>query len=78
MLAWFAPSTAVVPNMMNLSDAEPIQIIAGALHSSGPSLNPGRIDIRQARLRANVVVRELRHHGVVVIRQESAPGEAAR
>lgn len=63
--------------MSDLSDAELIEIVAGALHRSGPSLNPERVDIMQARLRANAVVQELRRQKLVVRPEDSAPAASA-
>jgi len=58
--------------MSCLAEPELIEIIAGVLHRSGPSLNPERIDIMQARLRANAIVQELRRRSLVV-GQRDAP-----
>jgi hypothetical protein len=58
--------------MNDLSDCELIEIVAAALHRSGPSLNPERVDLMQARLRANAVVQELRRQKLVVRRDDSA------
>jgi hypothetical protein len=63
--------------MNDLSDAELIEIVAGALHRSGPSLNPERVDIIQARLRANAVVQELRRRNLIVRRDDSAQASAS-
>ena len=58
--------------MNDLTDIDLIEIVAGVLHRSGPSLNPERVDIMQARLRANAVVQELRRQKLIVRRAESA------
>ena len=63
--------------MNDLSDCELIEIVAGALHRSGPSMNPERVDIMQARLRANVVVQELRHRKLIVRRDDCEQASAA-
>ena len=57
--------------MNDIADADLIEIIAGVLHRSGPSMNPERADIMQARLRANVVVQELRRRRLVVAREDA-------
>ena len=57
--------------MNDIADTDLIEIIAGVLHRSGPSMNPERADIMQARLRANVVVQELRRRRLVVAREEA-------
>ena len=59
--------------MGDLSDSDLIEIVARALHCSGPSLNPERVDMMQARLRANAVVQELRRHNLVVQHDDCAP-----
>jgi hypothetical protein len=59
--------------MSDIGEADLIEIIAGVLHRSGPSMNPERADMMQARLRANAVVQELRRR-LVVGPQERAPG----
>jgi hypothetical protein len=58
--------------MSRLAEPELIELIAGVLHRSGPALNPERIDIMQARLRANAIVQELRRRRLVVGKQEAA------
>ena len=58
--------------MSRLAEPELIEIIAGVLHRSGPSLNPERIDIMQARLRANAIVQELHRRRLIVRQQEAA------
>jgi len=63
--------------MNDLSDADLIEIVAAALHRSGPSLNPERVDVMQARLRANAVVQELRRQKLIVRRDECAPAPAS-
>ena len=63
--------------MNDLSDCELIEIVAGALHRSGPSLNPERVDIMQARLRANVVVQELRRRKLIVRQDDSEQTSAS-
>ena len=60
--------------MTDIAETDLIEIIAGVLHRSGPSMNPERADIMQARLRANAVVQELRRRRLVVGRQELAAG----
>ena len=62
--------------MNSLAEPELIEIIAGVLHRSGPSLNPERIDIMQARLRANAIVQELRLRRLVVRPQDAAARES--
>ena len=60
--------------MSDIGEADLIEIIAGVLHRSGPSMNPERADIMQARLRANAVVQELRRRRLVVAEQGLSPG----
>jgi predicted transposase YdaD len=59
--------------MGDLTDTDLIEIVATALHRSGPSLNPERIDMMHARLRANAVVQELKRHKLSVRRDDCAP-----
>jgi hypothetical protein len=58
--------------MTRLAEPELIEIIADVLHRTGPSLNPERIDIMQARLRANAIVQELHRRRLVVRQQDAA------
>lgn len=63
--------------MNDIAELDLIEIIAAALHSSGPSLNPERIDIMQARLRANAVVQELRRRRLVVGQRDTLESQPA-
>jgi len=54
--------------MNEATDIELIEIIADALHNSGPAMNPERQDMMHARLRANVIVQALRREGLVFVR----------
>jgi len=54
--------------MDEVTDIELIEIIAEALHHSGPSMNPERQDMMYARLRANFIVRMLRSEGLMFTR----------
>jgi hypothetical protein len=45
--------------MPDISEAELVELIAHALHHSGPPGNAERIDLNFAMARASVVVREL-------------------
>jgi hypothetical protein len=59
--------------MNEANDIELIEIIADALHHSGPSMNPERQDMMHARLRANVIVQALRREGLAFARGGLAP-----
>ncbi len=63
--------------MNDIVEIDLIEIIAGVLHRSGPSMNPERADIMQARLRANVVVQELRRRRRVVAHEEALETQPA-
>jgi hypothetical protein len=58
--------------MVEVTDIELIEIIAEALHHSGPSMNPERSDMMHARLRANVIVQTLRQERLAVLRGAAA------
>ncbi len=64
--------------MDDVNDIELTEIIADALHRSGPALNPERVDMMHARLRANFIVRTLRAEGVACVRHDAAPATAER
>ena len=50
--------------MEALSDALGTELVALVLHRSGPEMNPEREEMEFARMRAEVVVRELKRLGV--------------
>ena len=64
--------------MDEMTDLELIEIIADALHHSGPALNPERADVMHARLRANFIVRTLRGEGLTFVRRGAGPAPAER
>jgi hypothetical protein len=53
-----------------VSEDELSEIIACALHYNGPVLNRERVDFAFAKVRADIIVREFKHRGLVVCREE--------
>jgi len=64
--------------MIEMTDTELIEIIAEALHHSGPAMNPERSDMMHARLRANVIVQALRRERLAVMRATAPAAERPR
>ena len=56
--------------MDQVSEDELSEIIAGALHYNGPVLNRERVDLAFAKIRAGIIVREFKHRGLFVCREE--------
>ena len=56
--------------MAQVSEDELSEIIAGALHFNGPVLNRERLDLAFAKIRAGIIVREFKHRGLFVCREE--------
>ena len=56
--------------MARVGDVDLVELIAYALHRSGPSGNAERVDLEFARIRAGIVVRALHSAGMLVIREE--------
>jgi hypothetical protein len=64
--------------MSDIGESDLIEIIADVLHRSGPSMNPERNDMMQARLRANAVVQELLRRRLVVAQPALAPARETK
>jgi hypothetical protein len=63
--------------MRDVSEEELIDLVTSVLHHCGPALNPERIDLTYARIRAGVIVRELKYRGFVVMQGNGPQPELA-